>query len=213
LPVATRPALQPRKTPVQARSAVTVDAILEATIQVLLAVGKERLTTTQVALRAGVSVGTLYQYFPNKSALLQACLKRHMNDVSQAVEQVCERYRSAGLLEMGTALIHAYLNAKMRDVKASATLYAVSSDIEGLTIAKAMGERSLGSVAALFATAKEGLTKDPQLVASVVLAALNGVGRRVLEADRPERVLEPLREELILLVHAYLRNCAASPLS
>lgn len=212
MPTATRPALQPRKTPVQARSAVTVDAILEAAIQVLLAVGKERLTTTQVALRAGVSVGTLYQYFPNKSALLQACLKRHMDDVGGAIGQVCERYRSTGLLDMGTALIHAYLNAKMRDVKTSATLYAVSSDIEGQAIAKAVGERSLGAVAALFVTAKEGLTKDPQLVASVVLAALNGVGRRVLEADHPNRVLEPLREELIVLVHTYLRTCAASPI-
>jgi AcrR family transcriptional regulator len=73
--------LEPRKTPVQARSVASVDAILEATLQVLLQVGKERLTTTRVASRAGVSVGTLYQYFPNKSALLQAALKRHMVEV------------------------------------------------------------------------------------------------------------------------------------
>ena len=78
--------LEPRKTPVQARSAASVDAILEATVQVLLKVGKERLTTTRVAARAGVSVGTLYQYFPNKSALLQAALKRHMVEVGEAVE-------------------------------------------------------------------------------------------------------------------------------
>ena len=52
---------EPRKSPVQARSAASVDAIIEATIQVLLRVGKERLTTTRVAERAGVSVGTLYQ--------------------------------------------------------------------------------------------------------------------------------------------------------
>ena len=70
--------LEPRKSPVQARSAASVDAILEATIQVLLSIGKEQLTTTKVALRAGVSVGTLYQYFPNKSSLLQAVLRRHL---------------------------------------------------------------------------------------------------------------------------------------
>lgn len=64
-------------------------AILDATIQVLLRVGKERLTTSKVALRAGVSVGTLYQYFPNKAALLKAALKRHLDAVTQAVEQAC----------------------------------------------------------------------------------------------------------------------------
>jgi len=74
--------LEPRKSPVQARSAASVDAILEATIQVLLNVGKERLTMTRVALRAGVSVGTLYQYFPNKSALLHAALKRRLTEVT-----------------------------------------------------------------------------------------------------------------------------------
>jgi hypothetical protein len=60
LPQRSQAVLEPRKSPVQARSAASVDAILGATIQVLLRVGKERLTTTKVALRAGVSVGTLY---------------------------------------------------------------------------------------------------------------------------------------------------------
>ncbi len=81
MPQRSQVILEPRKSPVQARSAASVDSILEATLQVLLLVGKERLTTTRVALRAGVSVGTLYQYFPNKSALLQAALKRHMAEV------------------------------------------------------------------------------------------------------------------------------------
>src|SRR4051794_17552723 len=109
--------LEPRKSPVQARSAASVDAILQATIQVLLGVGKERLTTTRVALRAGVSVGTLYQYFPNKSALLQAALKRHMNEVMDAVELVCEEQQGRTLREMATALITVFLQAKMRDAK------------------------------------------------------------------------------------------------
>ena len=74
-------AFEPRKSPVQARSTVTVEAIYEATIQVLLSQGAERLTTTRVAERAGVSVGTLYQYFPNKQSLLFAVLEAHINRV------------------------------------------------------------------------------------------------------------------------------------
>lgn len=206
-------ALEPRKTPVQTRSAATVDAILEATAQVLVAVGKEKLTTTLAASRAGVSVGTLYQYFPNKRALLQSCLKRHIHGVAEALERVCREQRSTGLLEMGSALAAAYLTAKMRNVKESAALYAVSSDVEGAAIVKAASARSLRAVAALLATAKEGLNKEPEVVAAVVLAALNGVARRVLESKSPERAAEVLREELIVLVHAYLRTCAAQPLA
>src|SRR5277367_1998039 len=109
--------LEPRKSPVQARSAASVDAILEATIQVLLNVGKERLTTTRVALRAGVSVGTLYQYFPNKSALLQAVLKRHLDEVAAVVEQVCREQKGNSLQQMARVLITAFLSVKMRDPK------------------------------------------------------------------------------------------------
>jgi AcrR family transcriptional regulator len=209
LPTALRPVLKPRKTPMQARSTASVDAILQATIQVLTSVGKERLTTTRVALRAGVSVGTLYQYFPNKSALLQACLRRHMDEVRGAIEQVCKQQQSACLLDMGTALIFAYLDAKMHNIKASVTLYAVSSDIDGAAISKAASQRGRRAVVELFASAKEGLTKDPEVVATVVLSALNGFSRSLLESKSPELQLAPLREELVVLVHAYLRTCIA----
>ena len=83
-------AFEPRKTPIQARSTVTVEAISEATIQVLLSHGAERFMTTRVAERAGVSVGTLYQYYPNKQSLLFAVLEHHMNNVATRVEAACE---------------------------------------------------------------------------------------------------------------------------
>ena len=119
LPQLSRASLEPRKTPVQARSTASVNAILEATIQVLLDVGKERLTTTRVALRAGVSIGTLYQYFPNKSALLQAALRRHLSEVAEAVETVCREQEGESLTRMTTALITAFLEAKLRDARTS----------------------------------------------------------------------------------------------
>src|ERR1700693_3193222 len=90
---------QPRKTPVQARAAFTVGVISEATIQVLLSAGVERLTTTRGAERAGVSVGTLYQYYPNKQSLLFAVLADHLEKVAAAVEIACQRARRKPLEE------------------------------------------------------------------------------------------------------------------
>jgi len=207
LPTLLQPVLKARKSPIQARSNATVDAILQATLQVLTSVGKERLTTTRVAARAGVSVGTLYQYFPNKSALLQATLRRHMDAVRHAIETVCAAHQGDSLLDMGTALIHAYLAAKMQDVKSSASLYSVSSDIDGAAIAKSASHRSRRAIVDLFATAREPLTKDPELIANAVVSALNGFSRSLLESKSPELQLASTREELTILVHAYLRTC------
>jgi AcrR family transcriptional regulator len=176
-----------------------VDAILEATIQVLLSVGKERLTTTKVALRAGVSVGTLYQYFPNKSALLQAALTRHLDEVTAAMERVCREQRGKTLKEMATALINAFLEAKMRDAKTSVALYSVSSDVDGAKIVQQRGMHTNKAVVGMLLTSCEPLTKDPQLVASMMQSAMAGVSRRLLESAAPEKQFEALRQEFDLL--------------
>jgi AcrR family transcriptional regulator len=206
LPQRSQVLLEPRKSPVQARSAASVEAILEATIQVLLHVGKERLTTTRVALRAGVSVGTLYQYFPNKGALLQAALKRHLDEVTDAVELVCEEQKGRTLRQMVTALITAFLQAKMRDAKASVALYSVSSDVDGAKIVQLMGTRSNKAIVRMLTTACEPLTTDPQLVASMLQSAMVGVSRRMLESHATEEELDTLLRELIFVACAYLEQ-------
>jgi AcrR family transcriptional regulator len=186
-----------------------VDAILEATIQVLLHVGKERLTTTRVALRAGVSVGTLYQYFPNKSALLQAALRRHLQEVTEAVERVCAEQKGETLRKMVTALITAFLQAKMRDAKTSVALYSVSSDVDGARIVQQMGTRSNKAIVRMLESASDPLTTDPQLVASVLQGAMVGVSRRMLESGAAEKQLDLLSRELIFVACAYLDACSA----
>ena len=81
--------LKPRKSPVQARSAATIDALHTAVIQVLIREGLSRCTTTRIAERAGMSVGSVYQYYPNRDALLAAVLERHLGGIAEAMEQVC----------------------------------------------------------------------------------------------------------------------------
>ena len=200
--------LQPRKSPVQARSTASVNAILEATIQVLLDVGKEQLTTTRVAHRAGVSVGTLYQYFPNKSALLQAALRNHLESVAEALEKVCQEERGSPLSQMVTRIVNTFLEAKIKDLKTSLALYSVSSDVDGLRIAKEAGARVNKAILSMLATAPQPLGKDPQLVASMIQGAMGGVSRRLLESPSPEKQYQPLSEELVLMIRAYLAACS-----
>jgi len=207
LPATAAIAFQPRKTPVQSRSEVTVDAILQATLQVLVSVGKEKLTTTLVAQRAGVSVGTLYQYFPNKSALLQATLRRHMDHVIAAVEDTCKSERNRSIFDQATALIDTYLDAKLNDVNNSASLYAIATDVDGMRIARNVGNRAHRSTTALFSTATERLTCEPELITTMVLCCITGVTRRLLEDKPTQKLLPAIREQLLNMIHAYLKTC------
>jgi AcrR family transcriptional regulator len=215
LPQRSQVLLEPRKSPVQARSTASVEAILEATIQVLLHIGKERLTTTRVAARAGVSVGTLYQYFPNKSALLQGVLKRHLSEVTKKVEDVCMEQEGGTLRQMATALITAFLGAKMKDPKTSVALYSVSSDVDGAKIVQQMGTRFNKAIVRMLTTAAEPLSTDPQLVAAMLQGAMVGVSRRILESSalgsQLDKQLEALHKEMISMACAYLEACSQPP--
>jgi AcrR family transcriptional regulator len=84
--VTRRPRTNLRKLPVQERSRVTVDALLEATARILVKEGFDHASTNRVAAVAGVSVGSLYQYFPSKEALVAALIDRHNQEIRQAVQ-------------------------------------------------------------------------------------------------------------------------------
>ncbi|MYM26149.1 TetR family transcriptional regulator [Duganella sp. FT135W] len=82
------PATAPRKRPTQRRSAATVDAILEAAARILETSGYEGYTTNAVAATAGVSIGSLYQYFPNRESLTQALVERETAELLAAIEAI-----------------------------------------------------------------------------------------------------------------------------
>jgi len=77
----------PRKSASQERSRLTVDALLEATIRVLIKEGYDRASTNRIAEVAGVSIGSLYQYFPSKEALVAAVIDRHTREISEVTRR------------------------------------------------------------------------------------------------------------------------------
>jgi AcrR family transcriptional regulator len=84
--MARRPLTKPRKTATQERSRATVDALVEATARILVKEGFDKASTNRIAEVAGVSVGSLYQYFPSKEALVAAVVERHQQALRQTVQ-------------------------------------------------------------------------------------------------------------------------------
>ena len=83
--MARRPPTKPRKTATQARSRATIDALVQATARILVREGFDKASTNRIAEVAGVSVGSLYQYFPSKEALVAAVIERHQYEIMQTV--------------------------------------------------------------------------------------------------------------------------------
>jgi AcrR family transcriptional regulator len=83
--MARRPLTKPRKNASQERSRATVDALIEATARILVREGFDKASTNRIAEVAGVSVGSLYQYFPSKEALVAAVIDRHSQEVMLTV--------------------------------------------------------------------------------------------------------------------------------
>jgi hypothetical protein len=97
----------------------------------------------------------------------------------------------------------------MRNAKTSVALYTVSDDVDGARIVQQMGSRSNKAIVELLKSAREPLTTDPRVVASMLQGAMFGVSRRMLESGAPEKQFAVLRKELIVLARAYLKACSA----
>jgi AcrR family transcriptional regulator len=201
-------AFEPRKTPVQARAGVTVEAISEATIQVLLNHGADRLTT-RVAERAGVSVGTLYQYYPNKQSLLFAALEDHLDKVSAAVETACKQACNKPLSEMVKEVVEAFVDAKMERTDISMALYQIAADVGGPALVKRAAQRSRKALKELLQTAPDTESPPDKFAIHMMFAAMAGATRSVLEAGASPAMVRKLRGHLVLLCQSYMAATTA----
>ncbi len=206
--VAVQTSLKPRKRPRQTRSAATVEAILLATVQVLLSDGGPRLTTTRVAERAGVSVGTLYQYFPHKQALLYAALDRHLEGVAGALEAACAKLRGESAAAIVEGIVAAYIGAKTADADAARALYRVAAELDASELVRATGRHIRAAAQAAFSSADDLKLDNPNLVVSTMFAAIAGVVRATFETGGKAPAWRSARAELTRLCRGYLEAAA-----
>ena len=199
-------ALKPRKKPRQARSQATVDAIFEATIQVLLRDGLPRLTTIRVAERAGVSVGTLYQYYAHKQALLFAVLQRHLVKVEKAITQAAESHHHLPLAAMVSAVIDALVKVKTGRLEESRALYAVSTELNSREVVREHEQRCRAAFAAMLETATDAKFRNLDTVVFMLTTAIAGTTRAVVEGDEPAKMVRALRGHLLSLCLGYLER-------
>jgi AcrR family transcriptional regulator len=104
-----RPKTRPRKQPTQERSHATVTALLDATARVLLREGYDRASTNRIAQVAGVNIGSLYQYFPGKDALVAALIDRHLDEISRVLGAGLAAAADAPVAEAVRAIVSAHV--------------------------------------------------------------------------------------------------------
>jgi AcrR family transcriptional regulator len=200
--------LNPRKKPQQRRSRATIDTIFEAAIQFLLANGLDGITTLQIAERAGVSVGSLYQYFPNKRALLAAVVKRHVGEVADATIAACQSAHGKPMADMCALMMAAFVDAKTRRPDVSRALYLPSAAVDADAIVKEESARCVLAVHDMLVTASDARFAQPRLVSGFLVASIVGPTRATIEAGGNRDTFERLKQHLTALCVGYLREMA-----
>jgi AcrR family transcriptional regulator len=162
--------LSPRKTPRQSRSSTTVDALLVAATRVFKELGYSGATTNRIAVVAGVSIGSLYEYFPNKDALLAALARRHMQEGLEEAARFLAAGTAGGTIDaLARSGLHAMLALHDRDVALHRMIFeetALPAWLRReLTI---LAEPLVDTLTALLKSSAEVRVSDPRLAAILV---------------------------------------------
>src|SRR6201991_3686430 len=116
MPDRRNPEISPRKQPKQARSTELIAIILEAAAQVLAKEGAQRFTTARVAEKAGVSIGSLYQYFPNKAAILFRLQRDEWQQTTDMLRSILNDDEKTPLQRLRN-LVHAFIQSECEEAE------------------------------------------------------------------------------------------------
>ena len=207
--MATR--VRERKSPRQERSKVMVEAILEAASQVFAELGYARATTNKIAERAGVSVGSLYQYFPNKDCLIASLHGEHQAKIHRVIEKVLRRFGDHSMsLEDGLRLLLDELNQVHEDdptlTKALSREVMRESEV-GERVHD--GEEEAEKLKQLFTLLfnRPDVRDGNHTIIAAIMGQVIGHLTRWLQHDAPSDLEQrALREETIQLLVRYLKK-------
>lgn len=188
-----------------------VSAILEAAVQVLSKEGARRFTTARVAERAGVSVGSIYQYFPNKAAIL---FRLQSDEWRQTTELLVRTLRDAQRppFERLRNLVHAFIQSECDEAAMRVALNDAAPFYRDAPEAK--DARASGGHA-IQAFVKEVLPRASKgtrtLVANLIVSTLSAVGKQFSETPRAPGEIKTFADEMANMFCAYLKSLDAKP--
>jgi AcrR family transcriptional regulator len=198
------PPISSRKQPQQARSAVLVAAILDAAVQVLAKEGARRFTTARVAERAGVSVGSVYQYFPNKAAIL---FRLQSDEWRQTTEMQCRILEEAGRppLDRLRLLVHAFLRSECDEAEVRGALNDAAPLYRDAPEAAEVRAAGRHAVAAFMREAlPDAADATRALAGDLIMTTLSEVCKSFSETPRTAAEIETYAGALADMLCAYL---------
>ena len=208
--MATRPLTKPRKRASQERSRATVDALIEATARILVRDGFDHASTNKIARLAGVGIGSLYQYFPNKEALVGAVVDRHKDETMQVVRAALAKVALRPVDEAIAALVRVGIDAHRVNPKLHRVLSEQIPRVGRLENIQAVGRESYALVRAyLDAHREELIVPDTGLAAFICVTTVEALTHAAV-IDRPDALSEVeadrLVDEVTLLILRYLKG-------
>ncbi|MBX3454408.1 TetR/AcrR family transcriptional regulator [Ferrovibrio sp.] len=167
-----KPAINPRKRPRQTRSAATFDLVLEAAARILERGGLAAFNTNAIAERAGISIGSLYQYFPTKEAILAELIRRKRNILLGHMQTAAQQGQSARLAPAIDALIDAGIAHQLSRPNLARSLEYAESLLPITTETETLKQQIVHAIASVLAA--HGIA-DPALAARDLAALTRGM--------------------------------------
>lgn len=199
-----------RKEPQQARSNDLMEAVLKAAIQVLASEGAHGFTTAKVAARAGVSVGSLYQYFPNKAAILFRLQSDEWRQTSDLLRDILED-RSTPPFDRLRAVVRAFLRSECEEAGVRMALDDAAPLYRDAPEAREAQHAGAAVIDGFMAEALPDVAEARRaLVTDLIGNTLSQVGKRFSETPRSETDIAAYADAMADMFVAFLSAEAAA---